>query len=455
MIDIEPVIHDELERLAPEAEVELPDWQDVIRRANRTPADGYVIEANPIARRRRWTRSLAVAVALAGTVAALALVSPWDSGPTLVDRALAAVGDEPVLHAVIARPPRLGERLIDVGSGVTIERLETTEIWFDRSRDLKKTVTALDGRVLDEMLETASGGFTRGGPVYTCAWIAAHPVEATKAGVSCNPSGENGTTPRQIPEQPPTLDEALAGFVDRYQSGLASGRVRAVGRGQLDGREVIWLELPSGETRTGVVKDRVAIDADTYKPLLVEAASGAVRFRVLEIETVPFAPSLFTRPELVKDVPGGVGGSVTAKTAISPSRASAALGKPALWLGEEWRGYRLIETNRADLSIGYGPRSERQPTQTIGVEFEYAKLAADGSLDRDSTFTLRETTICTIHWGWRCGPPKPPPGTMLTGVPPGALIRTEDLYISVWDLAGRLEAPSLELARALRPVTNG
>jgi hypothetical protein len=307
---------------------------------------------------------------------------------------------------------------------------------------------------LDELLETAAGGFTGGGPVYTCAWIAAHPVEATKAGVSCNASGENGTTPRQIREQPPTLDEALAGFVDRYQSGLASGRVREVARGEVDGREVIWLELPSAEARTGAAKDRVAIDTDTHKPLLVEAADGAVRFRVLEIETVPFAQSLFTMPEQIKDAPGGVGGSVTAKTAISPSRASAALGKPALWLGEEWRGYRLIETNRAELSIGYGPRSEREPTQTIGVEFEYAKLTADGAVARDSTFTLRETTICTIHWGWRCDPRNPPPGTMLTGVPPGALIRTEDLYVSVWDLLGRLEAPSLELARALRPVTS-
>jgi hypothetical protein len=444
MIDVEPVIHDELERLAPEADEFLPGWQDVIQRAQlRVPANE---------RRRAWARPVAAAGVLAIAFAALALVSLWDSGQTLVDRALAAVGDQPVLHAVIARPPRPDERLISVESGATIERVETTEIWFDRSRDLKKTVTALDGRVLDELLETAAGGFTGGGPVYTCAWIAAHPVEATKAGVSCNASGENGTTPRQIPEQPPTLDEALAGFVDRYQSGLASRRVREVGRGQLNGRNVIWLELPSAETRTGAVKDRVAIDARTYKPLLVEAADGAIRFRVLEIETVPFAQSLFTKPEQIEDAPGGSSGSVAAKTEISPSEASAALGKPALWLGEEWRGYRLVETNRAELSIGYGPFSEREPTRTVAVEFEYAKLAADGSLARDSTFTLRETTICTISWGGQCGPRMPPPGTMLTGVPPGPLVRTEDLYVSVWDLLGRLEAPSLELARALRPV---
>lgn len=450
MIDVEPVIHDELERLSPEAEAGRPDWQDVIRRAKPAPT--------VLTRRRRpWTRSAAAAVALASVMAALALVSPWDGGPTLVDRALAAVGDQPVLHAVIARPsPRTDERLIGVESGATIERVETTEIWFDRSRDLKKTVTALDGHVLDELLETAAGGFTRGGPVYTCAWIAAHPVEATRAGVSCNLSGENGTVPRHIPERPPTLDEALAGFVDRYQSGLASGRVREVGSGELGGREVIWLELPPG---TGAApaphRDRVAIDADTYKPVLVEAADGAIRFRVLTIETVPFARSLFTSPEPLGPAPGGVGGSVRASAEISPSQASAALGKPALWLGEEWNGYRLVETKRVDLSIGYGPRSEREPTQTTGVEFEYARIATDGSVDRDATFTLRETTICTIHWGWRCGPQDPPPGLMLTGLLPRSLVRTEDLYIAVWNLNQLAEPASVELARALRPVASG
>lgn len=459
MIDVEPVIHDELERLAPKAEVEIPDWQDVIRRANRAPDHGHRIGATQITPRRRltWTRPTAAAVALAGAIAALALVSPWDSGPTLVDRALAAVGDEPVLHAVIARPPRMDERLISVESGATIERVETTEIWFDRSRDLKKTVIALDGRVLEEILETAAGGFTQGGPIYTCAWIAAHPIEATKAGVSCNISGENGTTPRQIPEQPPTLDEALAGFVDRYQSGLASGRVREVGRGEVDGRDVIWLELPShaAGARPAPPKDRVAIDADTYKPLLVRAADGAIQFRVLTIETVPFARSLFTKPEPLGPAPGGVGGSVKASAEISPSQASAALGKPALWLGEEWNGYRLVETERADLSIGYGPRSEREPTRTTGIKFTYARVAADGSVDRDSTFTLMETTICTVYWGWRCGPQEPAPGQMLTGPLPGSLVRTEDLYVAVWNFNRFAEPASVELARALRPVTNG
>ena len=40
----------------------------------------------------------------------------------------------------------------------------------------------------------------------------AHPIEATRARVSCNFNGDNGTTPRQIPEEPATLDPALVGF---------------------------------------------------------------------------------------------------------------------------------------------------------------------------------------------------------------------------------------------------
>lgn len=196
--------------------------------------------------------------------------------------------------------------------------------------------------------------------------------------------------------------------------------------------------------------ERLAPEADECLPDWQDAIRRAQRRVPVNEQRRSWA-----RPVAAEDAPGGSSGAVAAKTEISPSRASAALGQPALWLGEEWRGYRLVETNRAELSIGYGPRSEREPTRTIGVEFEYAKITAAGSVDRDSTFTLRETTICTIFWGGQCGPRMPPPGTMLTGVPPGALIRTEDLYVSVWDLLGRLEAPALELARALRPVPNG
>lgn len=66
MIDVEPVIREELERLAPEAERELPDWDDVVRRASS--------RARP-QRPRSHRSALIVAVALAVAVPALAFSS--------------------------------------------------------------------------------------------------------------------------------------------------------------------------------------------------------------------------------------------------------------------------------------------------------------------------------------------------------------------------------------------
>src|SRR5690242_9499906 len=66
-------------------------------------------------RRRLPIRLGALAAALAA-VAALVLFAPWSGGgPGLTDRALAALGDDPVLHVVTEWPSNI--RYIDLGSG--------------------------------------------------------------------------------------------------------------------------------------------------------------------------------------------------------------------------------------------------------------------------------------------------------------------------------------------------
>jgi hypothetical protein len=398
-------------------------------------ADALVATRAP--RRRLRPVFLAAAVLAVAALAALAAISPWQGNPTLVDRALAAVGDQPVLHVVIATP---GDQwpLVDVASGKQIERDARTEIWFDDSRDLKETVQTLDGRVLDEMLETAEGGWSREGPIITCAWIAAHPVEATKLRVSCNANMQNGTTPRHIPEKPPTLETALAGFVDRYQSALASGAAREVGRGRVDDRDVVWLALGD--------RERVAVDAETYKPVLVEAG-GAVEFRVLTAETVGFDAALFKKPE-AETPAGGVGGSSRVQAEVTPRAAAAALGGVAMWLGADWNGYELVKTTTNDIAIGYGPLSTRPADHTLGAEFVYENEAG-------SRFSVAETTECTINWGWTCSARDPSaPGEMLV-LPPRGLLRAQELYVTIWNWPLPTRPAMLDVARALRPVTGG
>lgn len=81
MIDVEPVIREELERLAPHVETERPDWSDVVGRTSTRPR---------LERRDARRLTLVVAVVLAAAAPALALSSG-------VRNLLGFGGPEPVL----------------------------------------------------------------------------------------------------------------------------------------------------------------------------------------------------------------------------------------------------------------------------------------------------------------------------------------------------------------------
>jgi hypothetical protein len=216
-------------------------------------------------------------------VAAAALLFTATSvRPSLVDRALAAVGNEPVLHVVTRRTEPSGTTLVELSTGrkTVGPRVMETEIWFDEERALEHTITRVTGEQTQDVLSTQQSVSSESGPVWTCARIAAHPVEATRAGVSCNFSGDNGTKPRHVPEPPPIVDPALTGFVDGYRQALATGAARRIGEGTVHGRHVYWLELrlPDPDTTPGDpsvdLSKRVAVDSDTYRPLVIIPNGG-------------------------------------------------------------------------------------------------------------------------------------------------------------------------------------
>jgi hypothetical protein len=395
--------------------------------------------------RRRWLsrRRLAsvagIAAALAAA-AALLLTSPWGRSPSFVEKALAAVGSEPVLHVVVvSQTGSPGGPVIDLNTGKTVVRTQQTEIWFDSERDLKKTIETVDGHVLDDMLETRQGGWSQAGPIITCSWIAAHPVEATRLRVSCNANGENGTTPRKIPETPPPpLDPALAGFVDHYRSALASGAAREVGRGHYGGHDVVWLEFNTNERM-----ERVAVDAHTYEPLAIE---GEFTLRVLEAEALAFSPGFFTKPTAVETQRGS---TVTSSREVSPTAAASLLGGRALWFGQSWNGLTLVATTLQERTIGYGPGRER--TQAEVVRFTYAPDTATGTPDTESRIDIYESTSCVVSVGWECNAQDPAQSGELKVFGWLGLLRSNGLYVSTWNLGN--SHTSLDLARALIPVT--
>jgi hypothetical protein len=404
-------------------------------------ADALVATNKPSPGRRRW-RLLASASGAATTIAALValfLIAPWQSSPSLVDRALAAVGAQPVLHVVTSQPAQ--GTTLDLSTGQPIPQVLQTEVWFDRGRELKKSVFTINGETLDEALETKAGSWTRGGPVYTCAWIAAHPAEATKAGVSCNANGDNGTTPRTVPESAPELDPALAGFVDRYQAALASGAARRVGAGQFEGHDVVWLQFDADGRA-----EQVAVDAQSYRPLLIKQEPGDVVLRILTAETLPYRPALFRRPP---ETTAQVGGSLAAETAVTPQQAAAALGGKALWLGQSWTDLRLVATTREVRTVSYGPS---QPLGRVDVlDFTYGRVSPDGSIDRESQIHIYESTGCVLDFGWTCTARDPAGEGTIQLRGPVSLLRKDGLFAAIWDWSSDHER-TFAIARALSPV---
>jgi hypothetical protein len=410
------------------------DWDDVVRR-----------RAALARRPRRRTPSLRLAALFAAlvVVVAVALVAPWSgSRGSLIDRALAAIGSQPVLHVIGERLGTAQQHVVDIQSGRVESKplVVREEIWYDQARGLKHTITRVDGSLVDDVLETPRGGYTPGGIVYDCAWIAAHPVEATKLRVSCNASLENGTTPHKVPRPKPTLAPGLAGFLDGYQQALSSGSAREIGKGQLDGQTVDWLEF-----KTNGGTERVALDPSTHKPVLVEDGSGW-SLRIAAIETVAASAADFSRP-----TPNELGAQPTfvarTDTQALPSDASAIATVPgAVWAGPSLAELPLAAAQRTQLKATF-VNGTPEPQTGVGLELDYGTLKSNGRLDRSRPFVqIEEAPSRALAFGYMWGfvrGAEPPAGKLYepSGVSPLGFTVSNNRYLTI-------QASSPELLRA-------
>jgi hypothetical protein len=365
VIDVEPIIERELHRMLP-APVAAPDWADVEHRlAQRERAErGHF---------GRFGRFALAATALAVGIA-VAMVAPWGGSGGFSDRALAALGSEPVLHVVAHAQGPTGGRLVDLSTGVTtpITQEQELEIWYDQEQGLKHTIVRSDGRIVDDILETPEGGYTPGGIVYDCAWIAAHPVEATKARVSCNANGNNGTTPRVVPRPKPSINPSLQGFLDGYQRALATGKARKTGTGEIDGRPVVWLAFDLPDARS----EQVAVDSETMRPLLVRDDPGRYSYRIEQIGTESSKEADFSKPTLaeVGSQPSGGGAISSESLPLTPSSIRAAL-PGAVWAGSALGGLPLTSAQRDELRTSFVDHA-RPPETGVGLRLEYGSGAS-------------------------------------------------------------------------------
>jgi hypothetical protein len=376
------------------------------------------IAATRSGRRRRGAARILVAAAVAAALAALAVASPWQGSgrPSLVERALAAIGSGPVLHAVLEHE-RLPELVaIDLATGRERPLPATTEIWFDEKRGVEHSIFRLDGQLKNETLQTPT----------------------------------RFVTPRQsLPGsgRPPWLDPALREFVDRYRSALSGGRATRDGNGVVDGKSVTWLRfgLEHGY-------QRVAIDSETSLPVRVATYWGRtpIVYTVRRIKALPEGSGNFAPPRLDEPEPKY---HERLPVRIAP-RAASHVVPGALAVGNSFRGLSLVKVVETKLSTVFKPDEHVAPRVARGLEFDYG---TDDFRGDEPFLVIAETAEPQQQNGWVDGP-MPRPGEVVVGEDTVMLARAHWNGLTVKDgVYVTILAPNRELvlaaAHALEPFS--
>lgn len=306
-------VQNALDRLTPEP-TRSSEWDAVLR------------DARP----RR--RSLALQLALATGVAALAalfVAAPWQGGERvgILDRALAAVGDGPVLH-VVFRGGWGGTR-VDLATGERQPVYGEREVWFDPSRNLVHLISRAGGVVENETLYKRNEG-----------------------------------------DRP----DELTALWRNYRAALERGTARVIGEDVVDGVPVYWiivraLMLPDiADGKKFEFAQQVAISRETFKPVAMRyTRDREVREegteRILRFETVSVDEADFTADPSLS--PDGLAFSQETKPLGRIAEAAEVLGRTPFWLGPEFGGLPLAQaakefsaTGRSEKTLITGRRAE-------------------------------------------------------------------------------------------------
>jgi hypothetical protein len=353
-------------------------------------------QRRPLRRRRLPALIGLVAVGLGAAAGLLTLLPHGGARGSLLPQALAAVGTGAVVHARIeTRLP--GTTVVDLRTGRTTPQTAAIEYWYDEER----------GQLRREMRR--GGALVDGG--------------ASSAAV----------------------EPGLAAFVRGYRHALATGAARRLDDGVVAGRRVAWLQLGHGP-----YAERVAVDAAAYTPVLVIPQGSGLAWRVRLIESTDrkeadFAPrALPARP---------FRGDVTSSRPVSSGRL-----RGSLWLGESWRGLRLVSLERQTLSRGYPP-GQHGAERGTGVHMRYA---ADGLRRYVEVSVARAPEPAYAFTGGAAtfdGNPIPAEGKMEIARLAGSArqtfigqLRRDGGYVTIWSGARVL---CLQAARELRRIGNG
>lgn len=253
------------------------DWDRVLRDAE--------IDRLPRRARRRAALRLGAAAALVASIASVVAFWPTDgTGPAVLDRALAATGDGPVLHLVYES--ELPRTIVDLATGERTEVRAEHEVWFDPQAGLRET-ERFEGVV---QFDVSLGA-----------------AEMSEHAVSIYGSLGAG-----------------------YREALESGRAKVVGEQVIDGTPVYWIRVEAGHD--------VGVSRDTFEPAYVRVMQGGTPAlnRITTYETVEAgsAPLEGTR----KSLPSR---AASYGSEIELADAGKLLGSDPVWAGASLAGLPL------------------------------------------------------------------------------------------------------------------
>jgi hypothetical protein len=394
-------LDERIDRLVPELH-DQGDWERVLAEAERP--------------RPRRLRRAAPVVAAAATAAVLVLAWPFASERPagVLDRALAAVGEGPVLHVVYRGES--GPTLVDLASGEVTPVVAETELWFDPERGVRLISRLGSSTLEDRVLSSA------------------------------------------LVSKPQEREYLL--LADGYSSSLERGDARVIGDGRVAGRPVVWIRLKGewvrqvpGDGREHFFAQEVAVDRDTYDPVYARftrdgrAEPGTGR-AILTLERMPFDSADFDaalEPDLSKSFSGG--GTEFGERLLEPEGFAAAVGGPAFWLGSTYDGEPLADA-REYVELPSGKREE-----TRGLYLFYGRLEVKDGIPQRALGTpkvvLEEFRKTPSLWHGQ-DVPAAREGSVLVSRNGSGLVLRQGTHISV-------QAPTvrdvLAAAVALRPAS--
>jgi hypothetical protein len=350
-------VKETLDRFTPET-ARMPDWDRVLR------------DTRPS--RARWAAPrLAIVGAVVG-LAALLAVAPWRGAERtgILDRARAAVGGGPVLHAVVREG--WGADVIDLEMGESRWINGEREVWYDPARGL-----------------------------HSVSWF-----DGSRQGEQLWPAGEV-----------PRLEARTFGFLaEGYRQALEAGRARLVGPGVVDGTPVYWIRVdtqvaPEGSRPREWVQD-VAVSRESYEPVATRGTRDGGTGPgdgLLIVEHEMLAPG---EGDFTKGLPSWVGGAELREVGeqIELSEAASALGREPLWLGPEHEGLRLAKVGRRTTTIGrtretqlHGEAAAQRKACVAEESRKYlrGKLRRPYCIERYGRFGIREGRVFAVSpiWG--------------------------------------------------------